>query len=244
MYPKISLEAMSVVPAPFRYAFRGDRAVDTLLIGGGLHLVAVFVPVIPIVVVLGYLVRTLEEISARERTSRFESLPRFRTTLSMVRTGIGSSAILLGYALPAAMTLLVTVTGLSNRSIAPESIGFGTSTGFVIGSTTSLLLAVFFLYLLPAALLNYARRGRLRAAVDLEFLQRAATDGGYFYNIVTGIVVGALLLTVAGALTGVAIGFFVAFYAEVVTVGFWCRGTSSLVPTETVPETTDSLEAA
>jgi hypothetical protein len=115
-------------------------------------------------------------------------------------------------------------------SLSPEDLTLGTSAGFVLGSTTSLLLAVTFLYLLPAALANYLATGRLRAAVDVDVLGRAATHAAYFYDVTVGLVVGSLLLVVASATTAIAVGFFVAFYAELVAVAFWARGVSRALP--------------
>lgn len=218
-----------MLPAPFRVPFRADRAVDVLLLGGGLHLAHVYVPVVPLVVVLGYLVTVLVELADRDWQTRFDSLPGFGEPRRIVRRGVGATAVVVAYLLPAAVALLVTVYGLTGRSLSPDSIGFGTSLGFVAGSTASLLLAVTFLYLLPAALVNYGTRGRLRAAFDHDVLGTAAADASYFYNVVVGLVAGSFLLTVAGALFGVAVGFFLAFYAEVVMVGFWSRGVEDLV---------------
>ena len=62
---------MAPIPAPVRFPVRGERAIDTLLVGGGLHLASVFLPVIPLLVVLGYLVGLLATVGARDRAERF-----------------------------------------------------------------------------------------------------------------------------------------------------------------------------
>lgn len=218
-----------MVPAPFRYPFRGERAVDTLLIGGGLHLLAVYLPVVPLVFVVGYLLVVLETTATAARGERFDTLPPFRKVRSLARTGLGGSAIVLAYVLPATLTLLVTIVGITGRAFDPTSMDIGTALGFVAGTTASLFLGVTFVYLLPAALVNFVRTDRLRAAADFGFLRRAAADGEYFYNVVTGIVLGGLILSIGGALASVAVGFFIAFYGEVVMVAYWGGGVGRLL---------------
>ncbi|WP_233745236.1 DUF4013 domain-containing protein [Halobacterium bonnevillei] len=231
-----------MLPAPFRYPLRGERGVDTVLIGGGLHLLAVYVPVLPLIVVLGYLLVVFRETSRRADRQRYDALPPFRDVLATTRAGVGGAVVVVAYLLPAAVTLLVTVAGLSQTSIDPQNISVGTSVGFVAGSTASLLLAVVFLYLLPAALANYLARGRIRGAFDHEVLLRAASDGAYFYDVLVGLVAGGLLLVVARATTAYAIGFFVAFYAELVVVGFWSRAVSRALPSVTAANTDDATD--
>ncbi|MFB6268619.1 MAG: DUF4013 domain-containing protein [Halobacterium sp.] len=218
------------IPAPLRYPFRGQRGVDTLLAGGALHLLSVYVPVLPLVPVLGYLVVVLGETSRRDSHHRYDELPPFGDLKRVLRRGVGGSVVVAAFLLPATLTLLVTVAGLSQAPIYPEDVSIGTSLGFVAGSTASLLLAVVFLYLLPAALANYAAEQRVRAAFDRSVLVRAARDAAYFYDVVVGLVAGGLALVAAGATTAYAVGFFVAFYGELVAVAYWSRGVSRALP--------------
>lgn len=229
-----------MIPAPFSVPFRADRTVDVILLGGGLHLAHVFVPVLPLVIVLGYHVTVLAELAGRDWRTRFDTLPGFTEPRTLIRRGIGATLVVATYLLPATGTLVVTVYGLTGQSLSPDAVGLGTSLGFVTGATASLLLAVTFLYLLPAALVSYGSRGRLRAAVDTEVLGSAAADASYFYNVVVGLVVGSVLLTVAGALVDIAVGFFLAFYGEVVMVAFWSRGVDGLVSMADDPVTTQT----
>jgi len=219
-----------MLPAPLLYPFRGERAVDALLVGGALHLLTAYVPVAPLVPVLGYLLTVFAVLSGRTPADRFESLPAFPGVREVVRTGLAGTVVVASYLLPATVVLVVTVAGASRLSLTPGAVDVGTSLGFALGSTTSLLLAVACLYLLPAALANFLATGRIRAAVDTDVLVRAATHGAYFYDVLVGIVVGAVLLVVAGATVSFAVGFFVAFYAELVAVGFWSRGVNRALP--------------
>jgi hypothetical protein len=229
-----------MVPAPLLYPFRGQRGVDTLLVGGALHLLSVYVPVLPLVPVLGYLVVVLGDTSVRDSPSRYAALPPLSDGREILRRGVGGAVVLTAFLLPATVTLLVTVAGLSQSSLSADEIGIGTSLGFVTGSTASLMLAVLFLYLLPAALANYVSTGSVRAAFDREVLVRAARHGAYFYDVVLGLVVGGFVLVVASATTAYAVGFFVAFYGELVAVAFWSRGVSRALPSVTDDAGTES----
>lgn len=219
-----------MVPAPLLYPFRGEHRVDALLAGGGLHLLAVYVPVLPLVVVIGYLLVVFGETAGRDDAQRYDALPAFEGLRCVVRKGVGGTVVLAAFLLPAVVVLVVTVAGVSRLSLSPGDVTFGTSAGFVLGSTTSLLLAVTFLYILPAALANYLATGRLRGAVNVDVLGRAATHAAYFYNLTVGLVVSSLLLVVASATTALVVGFLIAFYAELVAVAFWARGVHRALP--------------
>lgn len=229
-----------MVPAPLLYPFGGQRGVDTLLVGGALHLLSVYVPVLPLLPVLGYLLLVLGETSRRDSRTRFDQLPPVEDFGQLLRRGVGGAVVVVAFLLPAAVTLVVTVAGLSQTSLSPADISIGTSLGFVAGSTASLLLAILFVYLLPAALANYVSRGQIRAAFDRGVLVRAARHGAYFYDVVLGIVVSGFVLVVASATTAYAVGFFVAFYGELVAVAFWSRGVSRALPGVTASGTTES----
>lgn len=197
----------------FRYPLRGDRAVETLLVGGGLHLLSATVPVAPLVVVAGYLVRVLGRTAATDRPELRATAepPRFAGIARLVRDGVVGVA--LAYLLAPTLILLVTVdAALSRPGIPSGSAGLAVS----LGGVTTLVAALAFVYPLPAALANYGATGRVRAAFDLSALRRAAADARYFVAFWAAAVVLAGIAAVGEPLNAVALGFFVAFYAEVV----------------------------
>lgn len=222
-----------MVPAPFRYPFRGNRPIDVLLVGGALHLVNVYVPVAPLVVVLGYLVGVLAETANRDPVDRFEALPSVPGFVDLLRAGFGGAVVVGVFLAPAAIVLLVTVAGLSRVPLSPESITMGRSLGFHAGSTASLTLAVAFYYVLPAALVRYGITDRLGAAFDAGAMRAAVSDGAYFYNVLVGTVVGALGVILGAITAQYVVGFAIAFYAELVAVAFWSRGLGRVL--ETIP---------
>lgn len=220
-----------MVPAPFRYPLRGNRAIDVLLVGGALHLVSVYVPIVPLVVVLGYLVVVLAETAKRGPVDRFDALPAVPGFVDLVRTGFGGAVVVGLFLAPAALVLLVTVAGLTRVPLSPESISMGRSVGFLAGSTASLTLAVAFFYVLPAGLVRYGVTGRIRSAFDARAFRVAVRDGAYFYHVLVGAVVGGLGLILGAITTQYVVGFAIAFYAELVAVAFWSRGLGSVLKT-------------
>lgn len=220
-----------MVPTPFRYPLRGNRAIDVLLVGGALHLVSVYVPVAPLIVVLGYLVVVLGETTTRDPVDRFEALPSVPGFVDLVRTGFGGAVVVGVFLAPAAIVLLVTVAGLTRVPFSSASVTMERSVGFLAGSTASLTLAVAFLYVIPVGLLRYGITGRIRAAFDTGAVRTAVRDGAYFYNVLVGAVVGALGLILGAITTQYVVGFVIAFYAEIVAVAFWSRGLGRVLAT-------------
>lgn len=225
----------------------GDRfPLDVVLVGGGLHLLAVFVPILPLIPVAGYLVRVLDNAAGTDRTAfRTEaSPPTFGDLRGLFADGLAAFAIALTYLAVPAVVLLVTARGLSSASIAGGGAGigatgpgvgaggtaFGVGVGFLVGSTVTLLLALTFAYLLPAALVAYARSRDLRAAFDADRLRPLVTDGRYLVAVGVAATAVGLALVVARPLNRLALGFFVVFYAETVAAALCGHAVAGSVP--------------
>ncbi len=194
------------------YPVRGSPRYDALVVGGGLHLLAVWLPVLPFVVVAGYLARVLST-AATTPSHQEPTRPDWRPIGPLLRDGIRLSVTCLGYLVVPVVLLLVTLGG-PLEGIDPT----GTTDGliFITGSTLSTLLAFALLYPLPAALVAVARERTLRAAVDRRLVGAATRDAGYLVATLLSAAGLALVAAAYGALNTVALGFFVAFYAEVV----------------------------
>lgn len=194
------------------YPVRGSPRFDALVVGGGLHLLAVWLPLLPFVAVAGYLARVLAATATADPGETAER-PGWRPLDGLFRDGLRLIATSAGYlAVPVAL-LLVTLGG-PLETVDPT----GTTDGvfFMVGTTVSTLLAFAICYPLPAALVAVAREGSLRAAVDTGLVGAATRDAGYL--VATLLAAGGLGLAAGayGALNAVALGFFVAFYVEVV----------------------------
>ncbi|MFB6177403.1 MAG: DUF4013 domain-containing protein [Halobaculum sp.] len=213
------------------YPFRGRGGVETLLLGGGLHLLAVYLPVVPYVVVLGYLLSVLVHTGADVHAGD-HGAPAFLTyppTLQqgtrLVVGGLRAVVVTAVYlALPVAM-LAVTVRGVGGLGELTATSGAVVT----VGGTAALLAATVFAYPLPAALANTAHHRSLRAAFDTTLLWRAARDARYFVGWTTGVTALLLGVAVARPLESVAVGFWAMFYAEVVAAAQWGWGVSRVL---------------
>ncbi|WP_224449499.1 DUF4013 domain-containing protein [Haloprofundus salilacus] len=217
-----------------RYPLRGDDATETLLIGGGLHVVTVFVPFVPLILVLGYLVRVLDEGSDGPTALRDGTPPGFGDLRGLVVDGLKATLVVGLYVVGPIVVLLVTLGGASELS--PEALAGTASVAVLIGSTAALLAALGVAYLLPAALVGYARSRRLRAAFDRATLRTTATDARYFVAVVTaaGVLSAAAVVSVLGAPRSLPrfVGFFVLFYTEVAAAALVGRVYGESVPAE------------
>ncbi|MFC4359054.1 DUF4013 domain-containing protein [Halobium salinum] len=215
-----------------RYPTRGDDAVETLLVGGGLHLLAAaFPPAAPVgaVFVLGFLVHVLARAADGPRGLAERPPPTFRAVRRVGRAGVGGLLVSAAYLLLPTVLLAVTATGALSRRVGDAGLGLGPTVGVLAGSLTTLFLALAFVYLLPAALANYAAAGRLRAAFDRASLLRAATDARYFVAFCSAGTLLGLAAVAAGGLDRVLVGFFLAFYLEVAAAALVVEGMYGVV---------------
>lgn len=197
-----------------RYPLRGDRgdAIETLAVGGGLHLLAAYVPLLPLVPVVGYLVGVLREDGDGDP-------PLFRRPRRLLRDGVLGTVVCLAYLLPPLALLVVTVGWAAVEGVpaaVPRAL-------VIVASTLSLLTAALFAYLLPAALVGLARAG-LRGAFAPRELFDTVASGRYFYAWVVGAATLGAAAALAPGLNRVALGFFLLFYAEVVAAVAWTAG--------------------
>lgn len=193
------------------YPFRGEGRLDALLVAGGLHLLAVWIPLVPLVAVVGYLLRVLRATADAGRVRDAER-PGWRPVRPLLVDGLRGVAVLLGY-LAVPVVLLVVTLGGPLEEFDPT----GTTDGllFLVGSTVVMLLTLGAVYPLPAALVAVARERRLRAAVDRRLVGSACRDGGYLFAVVVAWTLLALVAAVYGPLNAVALGFFLAAYVEI-----------------------------
>lgn len=194
------------------YPIRGSPRVDALVVGGGLHLLAVWIPVVPFVAVAGYLARVLAATATADPNTAADR-PDWRPVGSLLRDGLRLFATAAGYLAVPAVLLGVTLGGPLE---AVDPTGATDGFFFIVGSTVSTVLALALCYPLPAALVAVARERSLRAAVDTTLVGTATRDAGYL--VATLLSAGGLGVAagVYELLNAVALGFFVGFYVEVV----------------------------
>lgn len=193
------------------YPVRGSPRLDALLVGGGLHLLAVWIPVVPFVAVLGYLARVLAA-TAETGSVADADRPDWRPVRSLLGDGLRLTATCVGYLAVPVVLLVVTLGGPLERA---DPTGTTDGLVFLVGTTFVTVFAFAAAYPLPAALVAVARDRTLRAAIDRDRIVTATRDAGY---LVATMFAAAGLVVVAGLydpLNRVALGFFIACYVEV-----------------------------
>lgn len=168
------------------YPVRGEYAEEALLVGWVCLLAhTLFVPVLPLVPTVGYLVAALRS------TVDGDPVPP-AVGWSILRRGVGGSVVLVGYGLVPVAVGAITLELAGAATLDPEGRG---SILFLVGSTVTLFVLLSFLYALPIALCGYARDD-LRGAVPGPRFVRVAGHGAYFVGWTTalaGLAIGWLL---------------------------------------------------
>lgn len=239
--------------AALTYPLRGDDRVFTLAMGGGLHLLAVYLPLLPLVPVVGYLVATLRHVAGDADaegggggppSAALEAgAPPLVTDADdgaldalrrLGRDGLGGTVVVAAYLLPPTLALWLGArfllgTGGNAGGTAVAGGGGAGAAGtavLLLGGTLVVFVALLLLYPLPAGLVAFARTGRLRAAFDRERVGRTLAGGRYFVGWVGGVAVVVAASALATPLNRVALGFFVVFYAEVAAAAAWAVGST------------------
>jgi hypothetical protein len=189
------------------YPRTGDEWIKTVVIGGLLTLLGVFV--VPTILVAGYLVRVLRATMHGDDTP-----PRFDDWGALAGDGVRAFAIALVYGL--VPLLLIAATAVFAGLVA----GPGPRSGLVVGVVTlgggllALALGLLAAYVVPAAVANCAERGSVRAGFAVGDLRPVLTSERYATAWLTGfaIVLVAGLLNVVPVL-GTIVLAFVTFYA-------------------------------
>lgn len=199
------------------YPVAGETAERPLLLGWILVLLGFLVPVLPLVVFLGYLVRVLASSA-----SGAESPPSVGAVPALVRRGVGGTVIAVAYLALPAVVLAVTFRGLTGSPRVPT--GLAGTLVFSAGTTTVLCLALLSSYLLPVALTAYGRTGRLRAAFETDRLRVPATAGGVFVGWTVALVFVAVGAALSRAVVDVArVGPVIAALVVAYTATVACR---------------------
>jgi len=204
-----------------RYPFDREHRLDAVLVGGGLHLLAVWVPLVPFLAVAGYLLRVLSRTVEAGRVRGVEA-PSWRPVGPLLLDGVRAGGVTVAY-LAVPVALLVVTLGGPLETVDPT----GTTGGilFLVGSTVVLFLGLALGYPLPAALAAVASERRFRAGFDRRLVGAACRDGRYLFAVVTAAVGVALGAAAYEPLNTVALGFFLAFYVEVVCAALVGRAT-------------------
>ncbi|EMA58615.1 DUF4013 domain-containing protein [Halorubrum kocurii] len=194
------------------YPVRGDW-IGRIIIGGVLGFLSVLL--LPAFVIVGYLVRVLEQTIAGE-----EVPPEFDDWGDLLMKGVIGSVITIAYTVIPVIVYAVVVAVVGGTSGA-----VGGDAGALIG-VVGVLLALAFIpvlfliyYAVPAALSAYAARGEIGAAFDLDLLKPALFSTEYLVAVLMPIVVAVVIWIVTAVLAITVVGIlllpFVQFYGQV-----------------------------
>ncbi|MBO4248631.1 DUF4013 domain-containing protein [Halomicrobium sp. IBSBa] len=202
------------------YPIAGD-ARERPLLAVWLSLALSFVvPVVPLLPVVGYVVRAL---TASERG---DALPPFLADgRTLLRQSVGGSVLCVFFlGLPLA-ALLVTVYGVVTLDASAGDLPTGR---ILAGSTATLFVGLLGLYLLPIALTVYGQTGSLREAFSIAPFRSIGGHGAYFFGWTLGFVALTVTLGIGGSLltfsrVGPLLGTFVFAYGFLVATYLWGR---------------------
>lgn len=192
------------------YPTQREDWIEIILIGGILFIISAvpFLGLIGTSILAGYYVRVLRSTATDE-----EVLPIFDEWAELFIDGLKYIAISLIYSLiPFILTLLV----LLILGIDP-----------IISMLVAYLPELVAVYLLPAALTNFALTDSVDAAFDISTITDAAFTSEYFVAIVFSIFTGIILGLIGGLFTVVLVGFGVLFYMAIVVHYLVARGCGS-----------------
>ncbi|WP_336023178.1 DUF4013 domain-containing protein [Halobellus salinisoli] len=208
------------------YPLDGDSWIRTVLIGGLLSLLTVFV--IPIFFLQGYYVRVLRGV-----TNDDPNPPEFTDWTDLLIDGLKLFAvnIVVGLIVFLAMGVVAVIFGAGSLLSAG---GAGGDPGAAVGGVFGALGIVGFLlfiafalllgYVAPGMFANFAREDSIAAAFDVSTVIAGVTSIEYLTAWVLAIIVALVLGTIASLLSVVLIGIFALFYVQVVTYYLFGRG--------------------
>ncbi|WP_123621059.1 DUF4013 domain-containing protein [Halorubrum sp. CSM-61] len=194
------------------YPIRGDW-IGRIIIGGILGFLSVLL--LPAFVIVGYLVRVLEQTVGGEDVP-----PEFTDWGDLLMKGVIGTVITIAYTVIPVVLYAVVVAVVAGTSGA-----VGGDAGALIG-VVGVLLALAFVpvlflvyYAVPAALSAYAARGELSAAFDVGLLKPALLSTEYLVAVLMPIVVAVITWVVTAVLAATVVGLllvpFVQFYGQV-----------------------------
>lgn len=227
------------------YPTSGDHGSRAVLTGGGLLLLTavagglgvVLFPLLGVALVAqlavrGYYVRALRRAVGRPGAEA----PAFDEWGDLLVDGLKAVIVLVGYALPAVVLLVVAVGGQLASAVGSPGAALAavrTLTGFSV--LFLLLYTLAAAYLLPAAVVNMAYTGQLRDAFRLRTVVGGASTEDYAVGWVISLVVQLVALPVVVLLEFVLVGFLLQFLVGVAVRYIWGRSFGAALGLDPLP---------
>lgn len=227
------------------FPFEGDDWLQTVLIGGVLSLFSFLI--LPGILVNGYLLRLV-----RAGVNGDDTPPKFGEWIALLVDGVLVWVVQFVYAaVPTFLLVLVmgsfTVVTDVSTSTGPDPAASpdGALLGGVVGGLVAIVLVLLVLaavYLMPAALANYARTGDFTDAFALRTVAAGAFSSEYLLAIVLVVVVSIVLGLIGSLLTLVLVGVFVLFYLQMVVYHLFGQGFARGLDLENTPDAPSDTE--
>lgn len=204
----------------FTFPTAGDEAAKTMAIGGVLTFLAAFV-FLTVLPVYGYLVRVL-----RAAATDAEEPPAFDDWETLFVDGLKVLVVGLVYVGIPSVVLAFGFLFLFGGALAAGEGGLAAGLGLLalLFALVMALVLLVALYLLPAALANFAYHDDLGAAFDVDAIVSGAASGEYVVAMVVATVVYAVLAPIGSIFLLVIVGAFVLFWVQVVATHMVGRG--------------------
>ncbi|MCO8246022.1 MULTISPECIES: DUF4013 domain-containing protein [unclassified Haladaptatus] len=193
-----------------QYLKDSDDAVTKVLIGGLLVIFGFLI--IPAILLEGYMIRVLREVSEGDTEA-----PMFDEWTKLFVDGLKALVITFIYLLVPTVIAFVFIGG--GAALANNSTFVG---GFVavVGSVLTFLAGIAVWYTLPAALVRFAEKNTMGSAFEYESYLPILRDRDYATGWLIALAVVVVTVVVVSAIAAVPIigwvvGAFVAFYAHV-----------------------------
>lgn len=208
------------------YPLRGGHALKTIVIGSALSLLGFLV--IPVVFVLGYVVRVARSVSDGDDT-----LPHFADWRTLFVDGVKLLGILLAYFLP---PFVLIVFGIASRFARPD-VGLDRDlVGSILGVLGILGFVAFLAvsYAAPVGIVNFARTSRARNAFSVRgswpVLRSRSYGVAWLLAFAVVLLANALTGVLFATLLGSVLAAVVFFYASVASAYLYARGCSEARP--------------
>lgn len=198
----------------FSYPAKGENALGRNIIGG--LLVAFSILIVPALAYYGYLVRVLRSTVAGDPDP-----PEFEDWGEMIFDGIKMLVITVVYGIvPFAIAGFIVVFGVVGGAAAGDTAGGGIVAGFgFLGILVFFFASLVLLYVLPAALTNFATEENVGAAFDFTTIGTVLTSSDYviawLLPVVVYMVVSVINFILGLTIIGLVLVPWVTFYAFV-----------------------------
>lgn len=197
------------------YPRTNDDWLPTIAIGGILLILQFLI--VPAVLVQGYYVRVLRDVSRGETVA-----PSFTDWGDLFVDGLKLLVVGIGYGLVIAIpaVILSAIAGGGAAAVGGES-------GGAIALLVSLVVVVYSIavsYVVPAAVANFAAEDSIGAAFDFGTIRDVVTTGEYLRGILFGVLVAIVGGIVGSVLSILLVGIFVLFYAQIGMYYCFARG--------------------